>query len=144
MRRTLVRLAFALQGLSALGCAQASLPALRVSAQDQTPWPPLAVGQPLIISFKAGQRIPVSVQVDGEIIETSPTPSIIWLTAKRDFAVRIQGSDIKTSLDGVHFDEKPAVPGHFQFGVQATRDAGAQVSVRVTTPVHASARTKAQ
>ncbi|MEO8902669.1 MAG: hypothetical protein ABI627_14175 [Polyangiaceae bacterium] len=82
------------------------------------PWPRLAVGQPLIISFKAAERIPVDVQVDGEIIETTPTPSIIWLTAKRDFSVRIQGSDIKTSLDGMHFDERPAVPGHFQFGVR--------------------------
>ena len=38
-------------------------------------------------------------------------PSTIWLTAKRDFSVRIRGSEIMTSLDGLHFDEKPAAAG---------------------------------
>ena len=90
-----------------------------------------------IVEFKAGERIPVSIQVDGEILETTPSPSTIWLTVKRDFAVRINGAEIKTSLDGQHFDEKPRVPGHFQFGLQATRDGGAQVVAHVTTPVHA-------
>ena len=117
-------------------CAHGSVSPLRVSANAPGPWP-LREGQPLIIDFKARDRIPVSIQVDGEIIETTPSPSTIWLTAKRDFSVRIQGAEIKTSLDGVHFDEKPAMPGHFQFGVGATREQGARVVIRVTTPVHA-------
>jgi hypothetical protein len=120
-----------------LGCAPAGMAPLRVAAGDVAAWPPLAPGQPLIVDFKAGQRIPVRIQVDGEIIETTPSPSIIWLTAKRDFSVRVRGSEIKTSLDGVHFDEKPAVPGSFQFGLHATRQDGVQVVVNVTTPVHA-------
>jgi len=118
-------------------CATSSVTPLRVRASGPTPWPPLREGQPLIIDFKAGERIPVSIQVDGDVVETTPNPSQVWLTAKRDFAVRIRGAEIKTSLDGQHFDEKPAVPGHFQFGVQATRETGAQVVVHITTPVHA-------
>jgi len=122
---------------SVVGCAHSSMSPLRVSASAPAPWPPLREGQPLIIDFKAHDRIPVSIQVDGEVIETTPSPSTIWLTAKRDFSVRIRGSEIKTSLDGVHFDEKPAVPGHFQFGVEATREHGVRVVARITTPVHA-------
>jgi hypothetical protein len=128
-----------LAGLAGLlaSCAHTGLTPLRVSASAPAPWPPLREGQPLIIDFKAHDRIPVSIQVDGEVVETTPSPSTIWLTAKRDFSVRIRGSEIKTSLDGVHFDEKPAVPGHFQLGVGATREEGTRVVVRVTTPVHA-------
>lgn len=123
--------------VSASSCAHSSMAPVRVNASAPGPWPPLREGQPLIIDYKAGERIPVSIQVDGEIIETTPSPSTIWLTAKRDFSLRIHGADIKTSLDGVHFDEKPAVPGRFQFGLEATREGGAKVVVRVTTPVHA-------
>jgi hypothetical protein len=130
-------LLLALLAGSAASCAHGSISPLRVSANAPAPWPALREGQPLIIDFKAHDRIPVSIQVDGEVIETTPSPSTIWLTAKRDFSVRIQGSEIKTSLDGVHFDEKPAVPGHFQFGVEATREQGVRVVARITTPVHA-------
>lgn len=117
-------------------CAHSVAP-LRVRAADSSHWPPLAQNQPLIIDFKAGERIPVTISVDGEIIQTTPNPSTIWLTAKRDFSVRVQGTEIKTSLDGSHFDDKPALPGRFQLGIQAKRDTGAQVIVNVVTPVHA-------
>jgi len=95
-----------------------------------------APGQPIIVDYKAGDRIPVVIQVDGEIVETTPSPSTIWLTAKRNFSVRISGSDVKTSLDGVHFDEKPAEPGRFQFGYEVTREGGGKVVARITTPQH--------
>lgn len=131
---TLARLAIVACTLSA--CAHSVAP-LRVRAADSVNWPPLAQGQPLIIDFKAGDRIPVTIGIDGEIIQTTPNPSRIWLTAKRDFSVRVQGSEIKTSLDGSHFDDKPAVPGRFQLGLQAQRGAGTEVIVNVVTPVHA-------
>jgi len=131
-----VLLLLVLAGSSA-SCAATAITPVRVSASAPAPWPALREGQALIIDFKAHDRIPVSIQLDGDVVETTPSPSTIWLTAKRDFSVRIRGAEIKTSLDGVHFDEKPAVPGHFQFGVGATRETGARVVVRVTTPVHA-------
>ena len=122
---------------SLASCVHTPLSPVRVRASESTPWPPLREGQPLIIDYKAGERIPVSIQVDGEVVQTTPNPSTVWLIAKRDFSVRIQGAEIKTSLDGLHFDEKPSVPGHFQFGLKATREGGAQVVVQITTPVHA-------
>jgi len=121
----------------AAGCAQQAIAPLRVSANAPAPLHQLRPGQPLIVDFKAGDRIPMSIQIDGEVIETTPSPSIVWLTAKRDFSVRINGKEIKTSLDGQHFDQKPAVPGHFQFGLSSTREEGTKVVVHITTPVHA-------
>jgi len=137
IRRSVSLILLAALAGSSVGCAHNSIAPLRVSANSPASWPPLRVGQPLIIDFKAGDRIPMSIQVDGEIIESTPNPSTVWFTAKRDFSVRIRGAEIKTSLDGVHFDEKPAEPGHFQFGLEAKRESGAKVVVRVTTPVHA-------
>jgi hypothetical protein len=119
-----------------LGCAHAGVAPLRVRAGDSEHWPAKAPDQALIIDFKAGDRIPVSIQVDGEIVETTPNPSTVFLTAKRDFSVRINNAEIKTSLDGIHFDVKPAVPGHFQLGLQAARSSEPKVVVHVTTPVH--------
>jgi hypothetical protein len=119
------------------GCASSSVAPLRVRAADWRPSRPLLARQPLVIDFKAGDRIPVTIQLDGEIVETTPSPSVIWLTAKRDFSVRIQGSEIKTSLDGKHFDDKPAQPGRFQIGLGPTPEGGPKLSVHVTTPVHA-------
>ena len=123
--------------VAAAGCAPSAISPLRVQASEPSAFARWRPGQPLVIDYKAGERIPVSIQVDGEIMTTTPNPSYVWLTVKRDFSVRIRGAEIKTSLDGIHFDDKPAVPGHFQFGVQATPGTGIQVALHVTTPVHA-------
>jgi hypothetical protein len=131
----MVSCVFALAG--ATGCARSTINAVRLRAGDWRPSAAAAAGSPVVLDFKAGDRIPVSIQVDGEIIETTPSPSAIWLTAKRDFSVRIQGSDIKTSLDGIHFDDKPAVPGRFQLGLGPAPEGGPKLSLQVTTPVHA-------
>ncbi len=117
------------------GCAPAAVTPMRMPASAYRPSPELAK-RPVILDFKAGDRIPVSIQIDGEIIETTPSPSQIWLTAKRDFSVRIRGSEIKTSLDGIHFDQKPASPGTFQLGLGPTPEGGPKISLHVTTPVH--------
>jgi hypothetical protein len=121
----------------ATGCAQPALSPVRMRAGDWRPSAGVAAGHPLVLDFKAGDRIPVSIQVDGEIIETTPSLSAIWLTAKRDFSVRIRGSEIKTSLDGIHFDDKPAAPGRFQLGLGPAPEGGPKLSLHVTTPVHA-------
>jgi hypothetical protein len=136
-KRLIPAIGFAVLVNSGLGCAQSALTPLRVRAFDHTPWPPLAKDQPLIVDFKAGDRIPVTLRVDGEILATTPDPSTIWLTAKRDFSVRVRGSELRTSLDGAHFDDKPKTPGQFRLGLQTTREAGIQVVLRLTTPVHA-------
>ena len=119
------------------GCASSPVAPLRVRAADWRPSQARLARQPLVIDFKAGDRIPVSIQVDGEVVETTPSPSTIWLTANRDFSVRIRGTEIKTSLDGQHFDDKPAQPGSFQVGLGPTPEGGTKLSVHVTTPVHA-------
>lgn len=121
---------------TASACAHTEVAPLRLRAGDFRPSTRTAPGQAIILDFKAGDRVPVTIQVGGEVVETTPSPSVVWLTAKRDFSLRIRGGELKTSLDGVHFDEKPAAPGRFQVALQATPEGGPKLAVSITTPVH--------
>src|SRR3954463_13721598 len=98
-------------GLSGCGSSAASPVVLRPAEFGRTPIP---AGHPVVIAFKAGDRIPVIFDVTGEIVEITPRPSELWLTAKRDFFLRVHGAKIETSLDGVHFG-RPREPGSFRF-----------------------------
>ena len=120
--------------LASAGCG-ASVPPVQIRASDfgRAQVPP---ARPLVLAFKAGDRIPVFFDLTGEIVEITPRPSQLWLTAKRDFFLRIDGSSLKTSLDGVHF-ERPSHPGSFRIGLEPQAGGGAQVSVSIHTPVHA-------
>jgi len=122
-------------GVLSVGCA-ASAPPVMVRAADfgKVPIPP---GRPIVLAFTAGERIPVILDVSGEVVEIEPRPSRVWLVAKRDFFVRIAGSEVKTSLDGVHFDRRPKKPGTFRLGLGSDPSLGARVEVAITTPVHA-------
>jgi len=118
-----------------LGCASSQPPVLIRSADLGKA--PLLAGRPFVIAFKAGERLPVLLDVSGEIVELSPRPSRVWLVAKRDFFLRIDGTHITTSLDGVHFDRHPEKPGSFRFGLGADATNGPHVEVAIVTPVHA-------
>jgi hypothetical protein len=132
--------------LALLGCAsgraQPAMTPFRLSASDwgaaaRATGARAAPGQPIIVDFKKGDRLPVIIQVDGDIAETTPALTTVWLTAKRDFSLRLSGAEIKTSLDGVHFDDKPSAPGRFQLGWRLTPEDGGKIVVHVTTPEHA-------
>jgi hypothetical protein len=117
------------------GCASspASPVVLRPADFGRTQVP---AGHPIVIAFKAGDRIPVVFDVTGEIIEITPRPSELWLTAKRDFFLRVGGSKLETSLDGVHYGH-PREPGSFRFGYASKPGGGFEVQVAIRTPVHA-------
>ncbi len=94
-------------------------------------------GRPVVVALKAGERIPVVLDVNGEVVELAPNPSRLWLVAKRDFFVRFDGARVRTSLDGIHFDRRPEKPGSFRLGLGSDPAGGPRVDVAITTPVHA-------
>jgi hypothetical protein len=120
----------------ALGCAS-SQPPVVIRAAEIGKVPSLVGKRPLVIAFKAGERLPVLLDVSGDIIEVEPRPSRIWLVAKRDFFLRIDGARLTTSLDGVHFDRHPAKPGSFRFGFGADATNGPHIEAAIVTPEHA-------
>jgi hypothetical protein len=121
--------------LLALGCAARQPPVMIRAAELGKA--PLLAGRPFVIAFKAGERLPVILDVSGEIVELDPRPSRVWLVAKRDFFVRIEGAHVTTSLDGVHFDRRPAKPGSFRFGLGRDATNGPHLEIAIVTPVHA-------
>ena len=124
-----------LLGVVLSGCAAsvASPVVLRPADFGRTPVP---AGHPVVIAFKAGDRIPVIFDVSGEIVEVTPRPSELWLSAKRDFFLRVEGTKLQTSLDGVHYGH-PREPGSFRLGISSKPSGGFEVQVSIRTPVHA-------
>lgn len=129
--------------VGAAGCAHAAsgpyidhVP-IRLNELDAATLSDVGAGRAVVIEVQAGDRIPVELIVDGEVISTDPGAATFMLKAKRAFFLRIAGTELKTSLDGKSFDAKPAAPGAFRIGLVKTTDKSALVSVHITTPVHA-------
>ncbi|MGZ3423538.1 MAG: hypothetical protein ACXVEE_37095, partial [Polyangiales bacterium] len=71
--------------------------------------------------------------VDGELLASPKDTPAVPLIAKRHFFLRIGTDGLHTSLDGVHFGEKPKRPGQFKVGVSVTQ-AGVRSRIDIVTP----------
>jgi hypothetical protein len=109
---------------------------LRVNQLNAAALRDMSEGRPVIVEFAAGDRIPVELVVDGEVVATEPATATFALVAKRTFFLRIRGQELKTSFDGESFDAKAAAPGAFRIGLEKTTEKGPVLSVRIITPVH--------
>jgi hypothetical protein len=87
--------------------------------------------QSLIIELREGEVVPLDVILEGDYFGTAPGASVP-VTVKRTCFVRVDDRGIRFSGDGQDFDEKPRVPGSFQFGVGVTPD-GKRGTLRVST-----------
>jgi hypothetical protein len=87
--------------------------------------------QSLIIELRKGEVVPLDVIVEGDLFATGPGATVP-VTVKRTCFVRVDDRGIRFSDDGQDFDEKPRVPGSFQFGVGVTRE-GKRGTLRVST-----------
>jgi hypothetical protein len=88
--------------------------------------------QSLIIELREGEVIPLDVTVEGDYFATAPGASVP-VTVKKTCFMRVDDRGLRISEDGVSFDEKPRVPGSFQFGVGMTKE-GKKGTLRLTTP----------
>jgi hypothetical protein len=89
-------------------------------------------GQPVVLEFEKGDRIPVNLAFQGQLFELAPEHPPIDLVARRHCFVRADARGIHGSLDG-NFDEKPLEPGKFSLFFEITRQAAA-LNVSVTSP----------
>ncbi|MFT3770275.1 MAG: hypothetical protein QM820_33010 [Minicystis sp.] len=120
-------------------CASAPEP-LRVRAAELGKGKALDVAnRPLIIELAEGDTLPIDFSFTSELVELTPATPALAFRARRRFFVRIDRDGVKTSLDGVHFGERPREPGSFRFGISATAEKGTRVEVNIKTPTHASA-----
>lgn len=131
VRALLVALPVALPvALAGLGCS--SPPALRIKANDPSTFAEARPGQPMIVQFEEGDVIPLSLVVQGELVETNPTPPPIRLVAKRRFFLKIDGDGVRTSIDGEHWGASKK-RGTFAFGL-GFDTGGTKATARIVTP----------
>ncbi len=88
--------------------------------------------QSLIIELREGEVIPLDVVVEGDYFATAPGASVP-VTVKKTCFMRVDDRGLRVSDDGQNFDDKPRVPGSFQFGVGVTKE-GKKGTLRLTTP----------
>lgn len=124
--------------LLAVGCAS-PMPAVHIKASDRGKAAQLQPGQPLVVEFEPGDAIPLRVAVNGSLVDLEPANPPLVLRAKRRFFLRIEGSSIKVSLDGVNFEPPRSKSGSFALGF-GVDDGGPSASVGISTPVYDSPR----
>ena len=119
-------------------CAPALEP-LRIRASDlgKGTAPIDSTGRPVIVEFQVGDTVPLDFTFAGEMVELVPEKPALVLRVRQHFFARIDGKGLKTSLDGLDFDRRPAAPGRFQFGFGVTA-AGPKVDIHVETPRHSA------
>jgi hypothetical protein len=140
MRNSFLRAVGLAFPLSLVACApRYAGPPIRIHAGQPVNDPAAMMSRPLIIEFNEGDELPLAFSIDGDFIGTPPDLPPIRLRAKQHFYLRILRSDIKASVDGVHFDEKPKAPGSFRVGLGVYKD-GVRAEFRIVTPRHAAAQ----
>ncbi len=96
-------------GVMALGTAgelspaQAAVKTVRATALDAKAWHQLKnSAQTVVVEFRMGDLLPVTLQAQGDFIETTETGSSTVLV-KRPFWIEVQGNQVLISLDGSSF-----------------------------------------
>lgn len=56
----------------------------------------------LVVEFKEGDRLPVNLKAEGELFE-SVDSNPIFVEVKKDFYVKVTGSNVQMSFDAVNF-----------------------------------------
>jgi hypothetical protein len=106
-----------------------------VRAADPASFRNVRPGSPFVIEFDEGETIPLSFTVRGQMIETAPDSPRLTLVARRHFFLRVQGRELASSLDGVHFDADKRAPGSFFVGF-TFEPSGTSARIDVVTPTY--------
>lgn len=88
---------------------------------------------PIIIEFREGDTLPFDVNVEGDLV-ASPKDVSIPLVAKKPFFLRIDGDEVKVSLDG-SFRDTARTRGSMALGIGVT-STGTRAGLTIRTPVH--------
>lgn len=106
-------------------CASASsvakrAPVLAFSELAKHPEQAALLGHlPVVLRFEQGEQIPVSFDLDSQLLKTDARPMTFSVTASRRFYVLLdKRHNLRVSLDGQDFDTQPK--NSFRFGFSVT------------------------
>lgn len=104
--------------------------AIRVTELNPKVWSDLEKGiaQELLIEFRQGDRLPITLGAQGDLIETTEShPS--YVTVRRSFWIKLTQADVQMSLDGSTFRPiNQIVGGTFNIGASADHTDGRTAS----------------
>lgn len=113
--------------------AQNSVKSLRPNELTPQIWNQYNKGeiQELIVEFRQGDKLPNTLQTEGDLLETSEAnPS--YVTVQRNFWVQMKPNDLQLSLDGSHFKPfQKVVSGELTIGTGAENPGGVANSINV-------------
>lgn len=110
-------------GLSNLAAA-ANLRATELSAPLWGQLPQNSPQSIVIIEFRQGDKLPVSLTSTGDLLQT-PEPAMGQVEVKRNFWLKVQDNQIQISLDGVTYkDFRDALHGRIEAGFDVGSSGG--------------------
>lgn len=116
--------------------------AIRATELDSKTWTQLTQGkaQDLLVEFRQGDRLPLSLVVQGDLLE-SHNPSAQDILVKRNFWIQADRSKIRISLDGRDFREIPEVlTGSLTVGAGSDAPGGIANGIQVLFSNHLKER----
>lgn len=117
-------------GVATLGLAAGTSKAIRATELNGSIWNDFEQGliSDLLVEFRAGDRLPVTLEAQGDLIETTETaPS--YVVVKRPFWVKVGQRDILMSLDGTLFKPiQEMARGSFTAGASSDQGGGGVAS----------------
>ena len=123
--RSAIALSTALAALALSGCAtMPDVAPVRVTQLGPN------VTLPLVIELQAGDRLPLAVSIEGDLVHTEATPQPPVLVVKRHFYLVL----LKHGPPRISFDGKTlgGVMGSFQLGVGSEKEGTAKATLGLT------------
>jgi hypothetical protein len=106
---------------------------LRATEISPSAWAQLSMQdkENLTIEFRQGDRIPINITAQGDLVETVSTGTQ-YLSVKRNFWLRFQSNEILVSLDGQHFSHlKDILSGSLEAGVGTDDNTGIANAIQI-------------
>lgn len=115
------------------GVSQASGKIIRATEMGSSLWFDLSQGKlnNVTVEFRQGDELPVSLEAQGDLMETRQT-SVSYVTIKKNFWIRLSQSQIEISFDGITFKKfNEALKGSLDVGTGSESNGGAANSINI-------------
>jgi hypothetical protein len=118
-------------GLLYSGLAEAK--SIRATELNGSLWARITAGssEELVVEFRQGDELPISFSTEGDLLETSRVGAS-YVNVKRNFWLKIEGSDVQMSLDGsVYRPIKDMISGSIVAGAGSGDNGGVANSISI-------------
>ncbi len=131
--KTSIATSLAITALLWVGTARGEVKALRASEMNPKQWSEVLAdtNHKYIVEFRKGDELPVSFDVEGDLLETNKS-SVSYVGVKKNFWMRLSDNNVEISFDGSSFqDLTKALTGVLQADAKADENGGSANSINI-------------